>query len=147
MTVSASIDFDVKAPPSVVMDVLRDVESLPSWSGPHKEAEIVTTDADGNPDQVRVVVTAAGISDEQLLTYTWTENSCTWDLVEANQLSEQHGVYTVTPTDDGGSHIDFTLEVELKIKLPGLIVKRAQKMAVETARKGLQTEVERRAAE
>lgn len=146
MSVSAKIEFDVQAPPSVVMEVLMDVESLPDWSGPHREAEIVTEHEDGTPDRVRVVVNAAGISDEQVLSYTWTENSCTWDLVEANQLSEQHGQYTVTPTD-GGSHIDFLLEVELKIKLPGLIVKRAQKMAVETARKGLQAEVERRAAD
>ncbi|AZG46150.1 SRPBCC family protein [Gordonia insulae] len=146
MAVSAKIDFDVAAPPSVVMEVLLDIESLPDWSGPHKEAQILSTNDDGTPDQVRVVVTAAGISDEQTLSYTWTDNSCTWDLVEANQLSEQHGVYTITPKGDG-THIEFTLDVELKIKLPGLIVKRAQKMAVDTARKGLTAEVERRAAD
>ncbi|GAC70113.1 SRPBCC family protein [Gordonia soli] len=144
MAVSAKNEFDVAAPPSVVMEVLRDVASLPDWSGPHKEAEILSEHEDGTPDQVRVVVTAAGISDEQTLSYTWTEDSCTWDLVEGNQLSEQHGRYTVTPTDSG-SHVVFELEVELKIKLPGLIVKRAQKMAVDTAKKGLIAEVERRA--
>ncbi|NED66458.1 cyclase, partial [Streptomyces sp. SID10244] len=85
---------------------------------PHKEAEILSENEDGTPDKVRVVVTAAGISDEQTLTYTWTDNSCTWDLIEANQLSEQHGVYVVTPDGDG-SHVEFTLDVELKIKLPG----------------------------
>jgi uncharacterized protein YndB with AHSA1/START domain len=146
MAVSAKIEFDVAAPPSVVMEVLLDIESLPDWSGPHKEAEILVENEDGTPEQVRVVVTAAGISDEQKLTYTWTENSCSWDLIEANQLSEQHGSYVVTPKGDG-SHIEFTLEVELKIKMPGLIVKRAQKMAVDTARKGLTAEVERRAAD
>ncbi|MEE3849847.1 SRPBCC family protein [Gordonia sp. LSe1-13] len=145
MAVSAKTEFDVAAPPSVVMEVLMDVASLPEWSGPHKEAEVLSEHDDGAPQKVRVVVTAAGISDEQTLAYTWTENSCTWDLIEANQLSEQHGVYVVTPTDDG-SHVEFTLEVELKIKMPGLIVKRAQKMAVDTARKGLTAEVERRAA-
>ncbi|MFW0783222.1 SRPBCC family protein [Gordonia sp. CPCC 206044] len=145
MAVSAKTEFDVAAPPSVVMEVLMDVESLPEWSGPHKEAEIVSEHDDGTPDRVRVVVTAAGISDEQTLAYTWTDTTCSWDLIEANQLSEQHGVYTVTPTADG-SHVEFTLEVELKIKLPGLIVKRAQKMAVDTARKGLTDEVLRRAA-
>lgn len=146
MAVTASTEFDVAAPPSVVMEVLMDIESLPEWSGPHKSAEILTEHEDGTPDTVKVVVNAAGISDEQTLAYTWTDTSCTWDLLEGNQLSRQHGVYTVTETD-GGSHVEFTLEIDLKIKLPGLIVKRGQKMAVETAKKGLTAEVERRAAE
>ena len=41
MAVSASTQFDIAAPPSVVMEVLQDVESLPEWSGPHKSAEIL----------------------------------------------------------------------------------------------------------
>lgn len=147
MAVSAKTEFDIAAPPSVVMEVLMDVESLPEWSGPHKEAEILTEHEDGSPDQVRVVVNAVGVSDEQKLAYTWTENTCTWDLIEANQLSAQHGVYTITPNADGGSHVDFSLDIDLKIKLPGLIVKRGQKMAVDTARKGLIAEVERRVAD
>ncbi|MED5800475.1 SRPBCC family protein [Gordonia sp. Z-3] len=146
MAVSAKTEFDVAAPPSVVMEVLMDIESLPDWSGPHREAEILSEHDDGSPHEVRVVVTAAGISDEQTLKYSWTEQSCTWDLVKANQLSEQHGVYVITETEEG-SHIEFTLDVELKIKLPGMIVKRAQKMAVDTARKGLTAEVERRSSD
>ncbi|MGV9709237.1 SRPBCC family protein [Gordonia sp. NPDC003424] len=145
MAVTASIEFDVAAPPSVVMEVLMDVESLPDWSGPHKEAQILSEHADGTPQQVRVVVNAIGISDEQTLTYTWTENTCRWTLIEAKQLSEQHGVYTVTENPDGGSHIEFVLDIDLKIKMPGMIVKRGQKMAVDTAKKGLTAEAERRA--
>ncbi|WP_439030180.1 SRPBCC family protein [Gordonia terrae] len=145
MAVSANIEFDVAAPVSVVMEVLMDVESLPEWSGPHKEAEILSSHDDGTPEKVRMVVTAAGISDEQTCSYEWTDTSCEWHLIESNQLSQQHGKYSVTPTDSG-SHVRFDLAVDLKIKLPGLIVKRAQKMAVDTARKGLTAEVEKRAA-
>ena len=145
MAVSANIEFDVAAPVSVVMEVLMDIESLPDWSGPHKEAEILSEHEDGRPDQVRMVVTAAGISDEQTCNYEWTDTTCEWHLVESNQLSQQHGKYTVSETDKG-AHVEFVLEVDLKIKLPGLIVKRAQKMAVDTAKKGLTAEVERRAS-
>lgn len=147
MPVSANIEFDVKAPLSVVMEVLMDIESLPEWSGPHKEAEILTTHEDGTPDEVRVVVTAAAISDEQRLAYSWTENTCDWHLVEGSQLSEQTGRYVLTATGEDATHVQFSLEVELKIKLPGMIVKRAQKIAVDTARKGLTAEAERRARE
>ncbi|MDS1115483.1 SRPBCC family protein [Gordonia westfalica] len=145
MAVSANIEFHVAAPMSVVMEVLMDIESLPDWSGPHKEAEIIDEYDDGTPKTVRMVVTAAGISDEQTCTYEWTDTTCEWHLVKSNQLSEQHGKYTVTATDAGAS-VHFDLAVDLKIKLPGLIVKRAQKMAVDTARKGLTAEAEKRAA-
>jgi len=128
------------------MEVLMDIESLPDWSGPHREAEILTEHEDGTPDTVRMVVTAAGISDEQRCNYEWTDTTCEWHLIESNQLSQQHGKYTVTENGDG-AHVEFVLEVDLKIKLPGLIVKRAQKMAVDTAKKGLTAEAQRRAAD
>ncbi len=144
MAVSASTEFDIDAPPSVIMEILLDVESLPEWSGPHKSAKIITEHEDGSPARVEASVSAVGMTDDQVLDYTWTENSCSWSLVESSQLSEQQGTYTVTPKGDG-SHVKFDLSVELKIKLPGLIVKRAQKMAVDTAKKGLTDEAKRRA--
>ncbi|GAC80504.1 Polyketide cyclase / dehydrase and lipid transport [Gordonia malaquae] len=144
MAVSASTEFDIDAPPSVIMEILLDVESLPEWSGPHKSAKIITEHEDGSPARVEASVSAVGMTDDQVLDYTWTDNSCSWSLVESSQLSEQQGTYTVTPKGDG-SHVKFDLSVELKIKLPGLIVKRAQKMAVDTAKKGLTEEAKRRA--
>ncbi|GAA1482250.1 SRPBCC family protein [Gordonia sinesedis] len=144
MAVTAKTEFDVDAPPSVVMEVLLDVESLPEWSGPHKEATVETTHDDGTPDRVTVKVNALGLNDEQTIDYTWTDNTCTWDLVESGTLAAQHGVYTVTESGTG-AHVEFELTIDLKIKLPGLIVKRGQKIAVDTARKGLTAEVERRA--
>ncbi|MEP9395341.1 SRPBCC family protein [Gordonia sp. VNQ95] len=144
MAVTAKTEFDVAAPPSVVMEVLLDVESLPDWSAPHKAASIVTSHDDGAPEQVTMTVSAAGINDDQTVTYTWTDNTCAWTLVESKMLAEQQGIYTVTAKGDG-AHVEFELEIDLKVKLPGLIVKRGQKTAVETAKKGLTAESERRA--
>jgi uncharacterized membrane protein len=145
MTVTARTEFDVDAPASLIMEILLDIDSLPKWSEAHKSAEVLSTHPDGTPDRVHIVAGLSGISDEQTLAYKWTENSCTWDLVEGKQLSLQHGSYTLTPTATG-THVDFELEVDLKIKLPGLIVKRGQKAAVETAKKGLVAEAKRRSA-
>ena len=145
MAVSAKTEFDVDAPASLIMEILLDIDSLPQWSDAHKSAEVLSTHPDGTPDRVHIVAGLSGISDEQTLAYTWTENSCTWDLVEGKQLSHQHGVYRLTPDGDK-THVEFELEVDLKIKLPGLIVKRGQKAAVETAKKGLIAEAKRRSA-
>jgi hypothetical protein len=143
MPVNAKTEFDIDAPPAVIMEILLDVESLPDWSGPLKKAEILSEHADGSPEKVKLELQALGMTDHQLLNYSWTENTCTWDLIEADQLSHQHGQYTVTPQGDG-SHIEFELEVDLKIKLPGLLVKQAQKTALNTAQKGLKEEAKRR---
>ena len=144
MAVSANTEFDVAAPPSVVMEVLLDVESLPEWSGPHKSATIVSEHDDGAPDRVAMTVSAAGVNDDQTVSYRWTDNTCEWDLVESKMLAEQRGKYTVSPAGDG-SHVVFELEIDLKVKLPGMLVKRGPKTAVETAKKGLTAEAERRA--
>ncbi len=144
MGVSANASFDIAAPPSVVMEVLQDIESLPEWSGPHKSAEVLEEYDDGLAKVVKAKVSAGPITDEQTLIYQWTDNTCTWDLIEGNQLAKQHGVYTITETDKG-SHVEFTLEIELKVKLPGLIVRQGQKTAVDTAKKGLTKEALKRA--
>ncbi len=120
-----------------------DIDALPEWSGPHKAAKVVSEHEDGTPDRVELTVSAVGISDDQVLDYTWTENTCSWSLVEGQQLSSQEGTYTLSPKGDG-THVKFDLSIELKVKMPGLIVKRAQKMAVDTAKKGLTDEVMRR---
>ncbi|MFT3716727.1 MAG: SRPBCC family protein [Gordonia sp. (in: high G+C Gram-positive bacteria)] len=147
MSVSAHTEFDIDAPAAVVMEVLMDVDALPDWSGPHKSAKILSTHDDGTPDRCEITVSLAGITDTQVLDYTWTEHTCSWDLVESGQLSKQHGKYTLTATSDTTTHVRFDLEVDLKIKLPGLLVKQGQKAAVETAKKGLTAEAVRRAAE
>ena len=144
MAVSAKTEFDIAAPLSVVMEVLMDVESLPEWSGPHKAALIVSTHDDGTPDEVSMTVNAAGINDDQSVNYSWTDTTCEWTLIKSTTLSEQQGKYTLTENGDS-THVEFELLVDLKIKLPGLIVKRGQKVAVDTARKGLTAEAERRA--
>ncbi|MFT3661017.1 MAG: SRPBCC family protein [Gordonia sp. (in: high G+C Gram-positive bacteria)] len=146
MAVSVSNEFDINAPASVVMEVLRDIPSLPDWSSAHSSAEVLTTHDDGTPDRVRIAVGMLGINDTQELAYTWTENTCSWTLLESSQLSEQRGTYTVTSTGADSAHVVFELTVDLKIKLPGFLVKKGQNAAADTAKKGLTAEAEKRAA-
>lgn len=145
MAVSVSKEFDVNAPLSVVMDVLKDIPALPDWSSAHSKAETLTTHPDGTPDKVAVSVGMIGINDDQELAYTWTDNVCAWSLVSSSQLATQTGSYTMTAISPDKTHVKFDLTVDLKIKLPGLIVKQGQKKAAETAKQGLTKESEKRA--
>ena len=146
MAVHGTTHFDVDAPASLVMEILLDVESLPDWSGPHKSAEVLETDDDGRPTKAKMQVSMSGVTDNEVLAYTWTDTSCAWELVESDQLKAQKGKYTVTEKSADSCHVDFELEVDLKIKLPGLVVKQGQKKALETAKKGLTAEAKRRSS-
>jgi hypothetical protein len=67
-----------------------------------------------------------------------------WSLVESNTQNVQNARYRLTENGDGTTHVIFDLEVDLKIKLPGLVVKKVQKSIADTATTGLRKEVLRR---
>ena len=145
MTVSITKEIDIKASVAEVMEVLADVESLPRWSAAHRESEILAADADGWPTKVRSKIQQFGVSDEMLLDYTWYDGEVSWQLAEpSNALNVQNASYVITDNGDGSSHVVFSLEVDLKIKLPSLVVKQAQKMIADVSTKGLKKEVETR---
>ena len=120
MAVSVSNEFDIKAPASVVLDVLKDIPALPDWSSAHKAAKVLSEHADGTPDRVEVSVGMIGINDTQELAYTWADDLCAWTLVSSSQLAQQTGSYKITSTGPDTCHVRFDLEIDLKIKLPGL---------------------------
>lgn len=144
MAVSGSTEFDVDASPEQVMDAVAAVEDLPTWSGPHQSAEVVSRFDDGRPERVRAKVSAAGFSDEAVTDYSWNGlRSVTWTLAESSVQSKQVGTYTLTPTD-GGTHVRLDLEIDVKVPMPGFVLKRVLKGALDTGSKGFKKYVESR---
>ncbi len=144
MAVSGSTEFDVDASPEEVMDAVAAVEDLPQRSPSHKSAEVETRHEDGRPNRVRAQVSAAGFNDEEVTDYVWDGlNSVTWTLAESSVQSTQVGTYTLTPTDDG-TRIRLDLEIGVKIPMPGFVLKRVLKSALDTGSKGFKKYVESR---
>jgi uncharacterized protein YndB with AHSA1/START domain len=144
MAVSGSTEFDVDASPEEVMDAVAAVEDLPQRSPSHKSAAVETRHEDGRPDRVRAQVSAVGLTDEEVTDYTWDGlRSVTWTLVESTVQSEQVGTYTLTPTDSG-THIKLDLEIGVKVPLPGFLLRRVLKGALDTGSKGFKKYVESR---
>ncbi len=142
MAVSGSTEFDVNASPGQVMDAVAAIEDLPQRSGPHQSAEIESTYDDGRPKRVRAKVSAAGFKDEEVTDYTWDGlNSVTWTLAESSVQSKQVGTYTLAPTDDG-THIKLELEIGVKVPMPGFVLKRVLKTALDTGSKDFKKYVE-----
>lgn len=142
MAVSSTRSFEIKATPEQVMAAIAAVDRLPEWSSTHKSVIVETTYPDGRPQRVRMTVSVIGITDEQVVDYTWnSDESMSWSLIESAQQNQQDGTYTLTATD-AGTKVDFGLTIDPKIPLPGFLVRRAEKTALETAGKGLTKFVE-----
>lgn len=144
MAVSVQSVTDIKASVSEIMEVLADVESLVDWSSAHREVEIREADEDGWPIVVWERISEFGVSDEMVVRYEWYDGEVNWSLVSSGTQKIQNARYTLTDNGDGSTHVVFDLEVELKIKLPGMVVKKAQKSIADVATKGLKDEVLRR---
>lgn len=137
MAVSVAKEFQVEAAPADVMAAIAAVDRLPEWSSAHKKVIVESTHADGRPCRVRMTVSIMGINDEQVVDYSWDgDTGMSWTLVESTQQNSQDGSYTLTPKGDG-TLVKFALTVDPKIPLPGFLLKKAQKMALETASQGL----------
>ncbi|AJW40382.1 hypothetical protein NY08_2355 [Rhodococcus sp. B7740] len=138
VTVNKSVDIDADA--AAVLEVLADVEGIPSWSPVHKKCEVVDRFDDGKPHHVKMQVSIIGVNDEQLVEYTWSDNEVSWTLVESNQQKAQDGRYTLTPKGDA-THVEFELTVDPKVPLPGFLVKKGTKTILEAATEGLRQQV------
>ncbi|MFN6549592.1 SRPBCC family protein [Mycolicibacterium septicum] len=140
MATSDSREVVIEATPQEILDVVADVEATPSWSPQYQRAEILETYDDGRPKQVKMTVKAAGLTDEQVIEYTWSENKVSWTLVRAGQLKAQDASYTLTPAGDK-TKVRFDISIDLSVPLPGFILKRTMKGGVETATEGLRKQV------
>lgn len=144
MAVSVQSVIDIEASVSEIMEVLADVESLVDWSAAHRAVDIREADDDGWPLVVWEKISQFGVSDEMVVQYEWYDGEVSWSLVESGTQKIQNARYSLTDNGDGTTHVVFDLEVELKIKLPGMVVKKAQKSIADTATTGLRDEVLRR---
>ncbi|GLB63051.1 cyclase [Dietzia sp. NCCP-2495] len=144
MAVSVQSVITIEAGIPEIMAVLADVETLVDWSDAHRAVEVREADEDGWPILVWERISQAGITDEMVVKYEWYDGEVSWSLVESGAMKAQNARYQLTDNGDGTTHVVFDLEVDLKIKIPGMLVKKAQKGIADTATKGLRKEVLRR---
>jgi Polyketide cyclase / dehydrase and lipid transport len=140
MALKESREIVIEASPEEILDVIADFEAMPEWSEPHQSAEILTTGADGRPSQVRMKVKVAGITDEQVVDYTWAANEVSWTLVSSSQQKAQDGKYTLVPKG-AETLVKFSLLADPNVPLPGFVLKRAVKGTIDSATKALRERV------
>jgi ribosome-associated toxin RatA of RatAB toxin-antitoxin module len=140
MATSDSREVVIEASPEEILDVIADVESTPTWSPQYQSSEVLEAYDNGRPKRVKMRIKTAGVSDDQVVEYTWTGDVVRWTLVSADQLKAQDASYRLTPEGDN-TRVRFDIKVDLTIPLPGFVLKRAMKGGVETATEGLRKQV------
>ena len=140
MALKESREIVIEASPEEILDVIADFEAMPEWSEPHQSAEILDTGDDGRPRQVKMKVKVAGITDEQVVTYTWGDNVVSWKLVSSSQQKAQDGKYTMVPQGND-TLVKFELLADPNVPLPGFVLKRAVKGTIDSATKALRERV------
>ena len=133
-------DIVVDAPAAHIMNVITDFEKYPEWATGMTGSEIVAHDAQGRAQDVRFVLDAPPIRDTFVLRYAYRdENRLLWSLAskDAAILKAMDGVYTLDPITANQTRVTYQLFVDLKIPILGLLKRRAERIIVDTALKGL----------
>ncbi len=145
MADQTTASITIKAAPGAVMDVITDFEKYPEWTGAVKKAEVLSRREDGRAELVHYQLDAGAIKDEYTLSYDWSglPGVLRWKLVEGQMLKLLTGSYELsTAGEENTTDVTYTLAVDVKIPLIGMIKRKAEKIIIDTALKELKKRVE-----
>jgi ribosome-associated toxin RatA of RatAB toxin-antitoxin module len=134
----------INAAPSAIMDVIADLPAYPQWSDGITEVTVLALYEDDNrPADARFNLNSGAIKDTYELEYDWDEDrSVSWTLTKGEMLTAMDGTYELVPNGDGTTTVNYRLSVDVKIPMIGMIKRKAEKVIVDTALKGLKKRVE-----
>jgi carbon monoxide dehydrogenase subunit G len=142
MADQASSTITIDADPAAVMAVIADFEHYPEWSGYIKTAEVVSSDAKGQAEEVHFILDAGVVKDDYVLGYDWdADREVRWTLVRGKALKAMDGSYTLKPTGSG-TEVVYRLSVDLNLPMLGMFKRKAEKVIMDTALKELKKRVE-----
>ena len=136
----------IDAAPDAVLEVIADFEQYPDWTGAVKQVTVLQRDELNRGSQVRFVLDAGAIRDTYVLDYTWDFapdgiGTLSWGLVESTVLKALDGTYTLSASD-GGTDVGYSLAVDLRIPMLGMLRRKAEKAIIDAALNELKKRVE-----
>lgn len=130
----------IDATPEAVRTVLLDFARYPEWANDLKAVEVLDAAAEG--PTVRFRAAGMGRSTSYTLRYDLSDPSVVaWRLTEGDLTRKLDGQYALTSAGTG-TKVDYELEVELIVPLPGFIKRRTQGKIMHTALDELKARVE-----
>jgi ribosome-associated toxin RatA of RatAB toxin-antitoxin module len=132
----------IDADPASIMAVIADFDAYPSWAQGVKKADVVEG-PDDRPAKVYFELDASPIKDAYTLAYDWHgDESVTWTLDEGRMLKAMDGAYELEDRGDGTTEVTYRLAVDISIPMIGMLKRKAEKVIIDTALKGLKKRVE-----
>lgn len=125
------------------MAVIADFAGYPQWASAVRSAEVIERGGDGRASQVRFRLDAGMFSDAYVLRYHWDGDAgVRWELAEPGSvITEMTGGY-VLAVGDGVTEVTYELAVGVRIPMPGMLKRRAEKSIIDAALKGLKSRAE-----
>jgi ribosome-associated toxin RatA of RatAB toxin-antitoxin module len=134
----------INAAPATIMDVIADLEAYPQWSDGINDVKVLSVfEEDNRPADAHFSLVSGAIKDDYELEYDWDgDRKVSWTLTKGDMLTAMDGVYELTDNGDGTTTVNYRLAVNVKIPMIGMIKRKAEKVIVDTALKGLKKRVE-----
>jgi ribosome-associated toxin RatA of RatAB toxin-antitoxin module len=144
MSESTESSIVIDAVPTAVMAVIADLGSYPQWSDGIISVEVLSVyEDDGRPADARFQVESGLIKDTYELEYDWDgSGSVSWTLTKGDLLKSMDGSYTLSDNGDGTTTVQYRLSVDVRIPMIGAMKRKAEKVIIDTALKGLKKRVE-----
>ncbi len=147
MTDRTTSSILIGAPPDVIMPVIADFAAYPDWAAGVRAATVLASGGDGRAELVRFRLEAGPIRDSYVLRYEWDGNAgVRWELAEAGSvITELSGRYLLAGR---GSQTEVTYELAagVRIPMPGIMKRRAERSIIEAALNGLRKRAETQGA-
>jgi hypothetical protein len=124
------------------MAVIADLETYPEWSTGIKKVIVDEVGDDGRPSVATFTLDAGLIQDVYTLHYDWSgDKRVDWNLTQGKMMKAQVGSYELNAAGDG-TEVVYKLSVELNIPMLGMFKRKAERVIIDTALKGLKKRVE-----
>lgn len=139
--------IEINASPEQIMAVIADLAAYPDWSDGITSVQVLSVyEEDGRPADARFHLDSGPIRDDYELEYDWDgDTQVTWKLTKGDMVTAMDGMYKLTPNGESTTVL-YRLAVDVKIPMLGMIKRKAEKVIVDTALKGLKERVESGAA-
>lgn len=144
MADATSSSITISAPPERVMAVIADFESYPEWADQVRDVEVLDAGSGGRAGRVKFSMDAGAIKDTYTLDYDWAadDRSVSWKLVKGGIQRAQDGSYELV-ADGDATTVTYKLSVEVNFPMIGMLRRKAEKVIIDTALKGLKRRVEK----
>ena len=121
--VSKTVEVD--APAEKIMAIVGDFEAYPQWNPELKGCWILARSNDGRPSQLRLDVEIQGQSGVFInAVYYPADNQIYTVLQQGDHFTKQEQRFSVVPLGPDNTLLQVDLEVEVKLPVPAMMVKK-----------------------